>query len=60
VLPAGGGGELQDRRVQSERTRQGMPHRIPAHELQREEQRRPLPTFHRSHASDQGPPTVSR
>ncbi len=60
MLPAGGGGELQDRGVQSERTRQGMPHRIPAHELQREEQRGSLSSFHRSHASDQGPPSVSR
>ena len=60
VLAAGGGGELQDRRVQGVAPRQGVPHRVRAHELQREDERGALPALHRQDAPDQGSSSVSR
>ena len=53
--PACGGGELQDRRVQGQSSRQGVPYGVRATELQQRHQRRHLQTFHRTHAPDQSP-----
>ena len=60
VRSARGGRELQDRRVQGVTARQGVPHRVRAPQLQRQDLRRPLQALHRPHAPDQGSPPVLR
>ena len=60
VLPAGGGGQLQDRGVQGVGPRQGVQDGVREDVLQREHERGAVQTLHRPHAPDQGPPPVSR
>ena len=60
VLPARGGGQLQDRGVQGVGARQGVQDGVREDVLQRQHERGAVQTLHRPHAPDQGPPPVSR
>ena len=60
MLPAGGGCQLQDRRVQGVAPGQGVQDRVREAQLQREDERGAVQALHGQDAPDQGPPSVSR